>query len=379
MQRSSMNITWLFFLLMGLMATGCQQTPQEMNHLNRKNNADPIKGVWLTNIASDALFSKSNIEKAVQLCDSLGFNHIFVVTWNDATTTYPSKMMKNLTGVEIQPELSGRDPLKELIDAAHTKNIKVHAWFEFGFSCSYKKDDGGPIIKAKPHWASLDKNGKLVSKNNFQWMNTFHPEVQEFITSLVTEVVTNYDIDGIQGDDRLPALPSSGGYDAYTVDMYKSENGGVVPPQNEKDYEWIKWRSGKLNEYLIKLTSEVRKIKPDIIISMAPSIYPWCEAEYLQDWPTWVNMGIVDYIIPQIYRYKIDRYQYELDKIVNTQISPENKSKLFPGILLQVDDYNPSEGMLDSMIQANRKHGINGEVYFFYEGIKKYPEYFKGN
>lgn len=110
-----------------------------MNHLNSKNNSEPIKGVWLTNIASDVLFSKSNIEKAVQLCDSLGFNHIFVVTWNDATTTYPSKVMKNLIGVEIQPELKGRDPLKELIDAAHRKNIKVHAWFEFGFSCSYKK------------------------------------------------------------------------------------------------------------------------------------------------------------------------------------------------------------------------------------------------
>jgi uncharacterized lipoprotein YddW (UPF0748 family) len=374
-----MNMVCLFFLLIGLLAIGCYQTPKEMNHLNSKNNSEPIKGVWLTNIASDVLFSKSNIEKAVQLCDSLGFNHIFVVTWNDATTTYPSKVMKNLIGVEIQPELKGRDPLKELIDAAHRKNIKVHAWFEFGFSCSYKKDDGGPIIKTKPHWASLDKNGKLVSKNNFQWMNAFHPEVQSFITSLVTEVVTNYDIDGIQGDDRLPALPSSGGYDAYTVDMYNSENGGVDPPQNEKDYEWVKWRSGKLNEYLIKLTSEVRKVKPDITISMAPSIYPWCEAEYLQDWPTWVNMGIVDFIMPQVYRYNIDRYQHELDKIVNTQISPGDKSKLYPGILLQVDAYNPSVGMLDSMVQANRRHGIKGEVFFFYEGIKKYPEYFKGN
>lgn len=364
-------------LLILLFSTSCNESSKKVKDTTDVNHADPIKGVWLTNIASDALFSKSNIEQAVNLCDSLGFNHIFVVTWNDATTTYPSKVMKSLTGVEIQPELAGRDPLKELIDEAHSKGIKVHAWFEFGFSCSYKKEDGGPIIKAKPHWASLDKNGKIVTKNNFQWMNAFHPEVQSFITSLVTEVVTQYDIDGIQGDDRLPALPSSGGYDPYTVALYKSENGENPPPAYEKDYEWIKWRSGKLNDFLKQLVTEVRKIKPDIIISMAPSIYPWAEAEYLQDWPSWVNMGYVDYIIPQIYRYKIDRYEYELDKIVNSQISPENKSKLFPGILLQVDQYNPSEGMLDSMIQANRKHGINGEVHFFYEGIKKYPEFFR--
>ena len=81
--------------------------------------------------------------------------------------------------------------------------------------------------------------------------------------------------------------------------------------------------------------------------------------------------------MPQVYRYSINRYEYELDKIVNEQISPQNKSKLYPGILLQVDQYNPSAGMLDSMVRANRKHGINGEVYFFYAGIKKYPEYFR--
>lgn len=336
----------------------------------------PIKGVWMTNIASEVLYSHQNIVDAVALCDSLGFNHIFVVTWNDATTTYPSKILKELTGVEIQPEFKGRDPLKELIEAAHRKNIKVHAWFEFGFSCSYKKEDGGSIIKAKPHWASKDIHGKLVTKNNFQWMNAFHPEVQSFMTSLILEVVNNYDIDGIQGDDRLPALPSSGGYDEYTVEKYKSENSGSAPPENEKDFNWIKWRSGKLNEYLVKLTTEVRKIKPKITISMAPSIYPWSEAEYLQDWPNWVTLGLVDYIIPQIYRYKIERYQYELDKILKEQISDKNKSKFYPGILLQVDQYNPTEGMLDSMVQANRNHDIKGEVFFFYEGIKKFRKYF---
>ncbi len=363
----------IFFLVKSI----CDCT-QEAPVKSTPNN-EPVRGVWMTNIASDVLFSQNNIADAVNLCDSLGFNHIFVVTWNDATTTYPSNIMKKLTGVEIQPEFKGRDPLKELITAAHTKNIKVHAWFEFGFSCSYKKEDGGPILKAKPHWASLDKNGKIVSKNNFQWLNAFHHEVQTFMTSLMLEVVKNYDIDGIQGDDRLPALPSSGGYDRYTVSLYKSENGDAPPPQYEKDYEWVKWRSGKLNEYLINLVSEIRKIKPKIIISMAPSIYPWSEAEYLQDWPVWVNMGLVDYIVPQIYRYKIDRYQYELDKILKTQISGTNKSKFYPGILLQVDQYNPSVTIIDSMIQANRNHEVNGEVFFFYEGIKKYRDYFRSS
>ena len=39
------------------------------------------------------------------------------------------------------------------------------------------------------------------------WWNALHPGPQKFLLELIEEVVTRYDIDGIQGDDRLPAMP----------------------------------------------------------------------------------------------------------------------------------------------------------------------------
>lgn len=48
-------------------------------------------------------------------------------------------------------------------------------------------------------------------------MNGFYPAVQQFITDLIVSVMTSHKVDGIQGDDRLPAMPSLAGYDAYTV------------------------------------------------------------------------------------------------------------------------------------------------------------------
>lgn len=33
-------------------------------------------------------------------------------------------------------------------------------------------------------------------------------------------------IDGIQGDDRLPAMPSLAGYDNYTISLYKAQHFG---------------------------------------------------------------------------------------------------------------------------------------------------------
>jgi len=48
------------------------------------------------------------------------------------------------------------------------------------------------------------------------------------------EVVEKYDIEGIQGDDRLPAMPSLAGYDDYTSSLYYQKF-GVAPPQNYND------------------------------------------------------------------------------------------------------------------------------------------------
>jgi uncharacterized lipoprotein YddW (UPF0748 family) len=336
-----------------------------------------VRGVWLTNVASDALYSRENIKEAVETCNDLGFNSIFVVTWNKGYTIYQSQIMDSLFGESIIPDLAGRDPLQELIEEAKPYGIKVFAWFEFGFASSISDPTGGHLIQKFPRWASRDIDGKITEKNDFQWMNPFHPEVQGFIKSLVSEVVQNYEIDGIQGDDRLPALPSNGGYSDFTKELYASEHSGKNPPAYAKDFEWVKWRSRKLSLFLEDLVSEVKSLKPDLIISMAPSIYEWSEENYLQDWPKWLDMKLVDLVIPQVYRYQLGSYAFEMNKIKNEQLGFLPQESFVPGVLLQVNDYNPEETLLNDFIQTNRDLGFNGEVFFFYEGIKKFPDYFK--
>ncbi|PWJ43822.1 glycoside hydrolase family 10 protein [Sediminitomix flava] len=340
---------------------------------------EAVRGVWLTNVASDALYSKQKVIDAVEKCDELGINTIFVVTLNKAMTTYRSEIMKNFTGVEIDPildpENTGRDPLKELIEEAHRKNIKVFAWFEFGFSSSYNKN-GGVFIEKKPHWASLNNEGKLVNKNNFDWMNALDVEVQDFLTSLILEVVEKYDVDGIQGDDRLPAMPSSGGYNPAVIEQYKKEHAGQEPPKYYKDFEWVNWRAEKLNDYMRRLYKEVKAKDPNCIVSMAPSVFPWAKEEYLQDWPTWINEGYVDLICPQVYRRDIENYKSTLASTVQ-YILPQHRHKLFPGILIKVGEEYPSSELFTQMIEANRELGLKGEVHFFYEGVKKFEDEIK--
>lgn len=333
-----------------------------------------IRGVWVTTAASTALNSKDNIKQVVANCKLAGINNIFMAVYDNARTTYPSTVMQNLIGVPILESFSGRDPLKEMIDEAHANNIKVYAWFEYGFAASYSAN-GGPIIQAKPNWAAKDVNLNLVTKNGFDWLNAFLPEVQDYLMSLIKEVVNNYNVDGIQGDDRLPALPSSAGYDDYTVALFKAQNAGALPPTNYADANWVNWRAKQLNLFMKRIFTEVKALKPSIKISMAPSVYPWSLQEYLQDWPTWVDSSWVDAILPQVYRYDIASYTSTLSQ---QKTYLKNKTSIcYPGVLLQSGTYVPSDLFLTQMLQENRNEGFKGESFFFYEGIKSKMSFFQ--
>lgn len=337
---------------------------------------EAVRGVWLTNVASDALYSREGIEEAVALCDELGINTIFVVTWNKGQTLYPSAVMENFTGVAMDPALDpasiGRDPLQEVIDAARPRGIKVIAWFEFGFSSSHSTN-GGEIGRLKPHWKSLNAGGELVTKNGFDWLNALDTEVQEFMTSLVLEVAQRYDVDGIQGDDRLPAMPSEGGYNPAVIAHYQREHNGAKPPTDSQEPAWVDWRADILSDYAQDLYRQVKAVRPDLIVSFSPSIFPWSKREYLQDWPAWLQAGNVDLLVPQVYRHNLADYEAALQQTL-AQVPGEQREKFVPGVLIKVGDQLPSRELFEGMLAANRRAGLLGEVFFFYEGLPHFRE-----
>jgi uncharacterized lipoprotein YddW (UPF0748 family) len=338
-------------------------------------DVNALRGAWVTTAASTALDNRDNIKQCVQTCKAAGINNIFMVVYNNGRTIYPSQVMNTLIGKPILERFAGRDPLQEMIDEAHAVGIKVHAWFEYGFSSSYSAN-GGDIIAAKPNWAAKTSSGALVVKNGFDWLNAFDPQVQNYLISLFKEVTSGYNIDGVQGDDRLPANPSTAGYDAYTTALYQSENAGASPPANHLDAGWINWRAKKLNSFLKRLRTEVKALKPSVFFSMSPSPYPFSLNEYLQDWPTWVDSSWVDAVMPQCYRYDIAAYTATLAQqktyYRNTSVP------FYPGVLVKSGATIQSDAFMTQMIQQNRLAGFKGECFFFYEGIKDKSPWFQG-
>ena len=85
------------------------------------------------------------------------------------------------------------------------------------------------------------------------------------------------DLDGIQGDDRLPAMPRNSGYDTYTVSLYQSQHQGKNPPADYNNPEWVRWRLDILNTFAKRLYKRVKAKSPNAMISFAPNPYPLCE------------------------------------------------------------------------------------------------------
>ena len=344
---------------------------------------EEVRGVWITNVDSEVLFSKANIADAMDFLAERGFNVVFPVVWNKGYTLYPSAVMDSLFGISQDPFFAqqGRDPLAELIIEAHRNGMEVMPWFEYGFATSYSQN-GGHILEEKPEWAAIDKDGNLVVRNGFDWMNPLHPEVEAFMLGLFQEVIEQYDVDGVQGDDRLPAMPVEGGYSTYTRALYAEENNGNSPPDFKTDPRWVQWRSDKLTSFGGRLYRMVKEQNTDLTVSMSPSVWPWSRENYLQDWPAWLDSNYVDIVHPQVYRWDLSSFQNEIRRLFGTvsgtsvgYVDRDQRPLVAPGLIAKAGGrFNPPSMMID-MVSFNRQFQGSGEVYFFYEGMGPQNEF----
>lgn len=328
-----------------------------------------IRGVWLPNRPhSQVLESATNVAEAMNFLQAYGFNMIFPVMWNRGYTLYPSQVMSKYGFPKIDPYFAQRDPLQEIIREAHQRQIKVLPWLEYGFAASHLTN-GGHILQRYPHWQAIDRDGSQTRHGSLTWMNAFAPEVQQFMLEIITEIVSLYDVDGIQGCDRLPALPVTAGYDSETIKQYQAEV-GQLPPQNHHESVWIQWRAARLTKFLARMYQQVKAVKPKAIVSLSPAVYPFCLNNLLQDSATWINHGLCDIMHPQIYRPSFWGYNQEVKQLTRV-FKPSLLAKFAPGITFTANGKDLSHQDLIKCIKTNRDRHFGGQVFFHYEGLRK--------
>ena len=378
-----------------------------MNQLNQgtqKTNQEEIRGVWICSpFNSTVLTSEKTIADALKFLADHKFNYVFPAVWNQGYTAFPSQVMEShgfpRQYTNYKAYKDGFDPLKTIIIKGREKGIKVIPWLEYGFMAS-AKPDGDHIFKKYPKWATkwapLNSKKEKVIPDTHAWMNSLDEEVQAFMQNLILEIVDEYSvidglpgIAGIQGDDHFPAMPMYTGYDNGTKEMYnkylKEHNKTkpepcppLGPNYSGKDPEWenwVKFRADKLTDYLKDLSKKVKEKKSDLIVSMAPSPYPYGLNTLMQDSDVWVKDNIVDFLHPQIYRHSVDKYKAEVDKIIK-KVKKEDHGKYAPGIAFRVRNKDEKYINLTSQeivecVRYNGQKGLGGQVFFAYEGLRE--------
>ncbi len=330
-----------------------------------QSSRSEIRGVWMTSIDSDVLMDQGKLRTAVDQLSRLNFNTVYPVIWNAGYVLYPSAIAQQ-AGIQtfVRTGNQGHDILADLIAQGHRQGLLVIPWFEFGFMAPPTSE----LALNHPDWISERRDGSqswVGAPGEVLWLNPFHPEVQELITKLVVEVVTQYDADGIQFDDNM-GLPNEFGYDAYTVALYQKENKGKSPPANPQDPGWVKWRADKLTAFMVKLNKAVKARKPTAIFSVSPNPYDFAYKVHLQDWLGWVRRGIVDELIVQLYRPDLQSFVSQMNR--PEILAAQQKIPTGVGVLTGLRNSPVPIARIASQVQAARDRGL-GVSFFFFESL----------
>ena len=350
-----------------------------------------VRGTWVTTTGNTAIATPEDSARTMQRLKEIGLNAVYVETWKNGYTQYPSAVLNRVIGVDRRPALvkqdpsddpaklksQGRDLLAETLIEAHRQGLVYIGWFEYGFMAAHKDTDNH-LRRMKPEWLSKDIKGNTVAPNGFVWMNPLHPETRRFLLDLILEAVDKYDLDGVQLDDRIVWPYITMGYDDYTKKIYAQEHDGKEPPADAKDEGWRRWRADKINEYAMQFVKELRAKRPGLIVSLSPAVYPWCYENYCLEWPKWSawapgnsdNMWW-DEFLPQVYRFNYKAFEQtwlEQVKYIN-EMGAGRVKDMYAGIRLVGEGADSTwEDLRDSM-DLVRKTGGGGHIHWFSRGV----------
>ena len=323
-----------------------------------------IRGVWMTNNDLPMLENRTRVRNAMSQLRSLNFNTIYPVVWNSGYVNFPSAVALRY-GIQpfVRRGSDGHDILADLVSQAHGQNLLVIPWFEFGFMVPQTSE----LATLHPEWLTQTRDGSQVSGSpagEVAWLNPFHAEVQRFLTELVMEAVTNYDVDGVQFDDNL-GLPREFGYDAYTQALYQQET-KKLPPSNMADGAWVKWRADKITLFVKQLSQSVKSRKPKAIFSISPNYYDHAYKLTLQDWLNWVRQGFVDEVIMQVYRSDLNSFTAKINR--PEILESQQRVSTAIGILTGLRRRPISIEQIKSQTRTAQQRGL-GVSYFYYESL----------
>ncbi|MEH1933963.1 MAG: family 10 glycosylhydrolase [Nostoc sp.] len=292
--------------------------------VDRRLAQPEIRAVWLDRGTIVRAGSKAGLAQVFDRLAQAGINTVFFETVNAGYTIYPSQVAK-----EQNPLIRGWDPLAEAVKLAHERDMELHAWV-WTFAAGNQRHNEiinvnlnypGPVLAAHPDWANYDNLGNMIPVGQTKpFFDPANPEVRQYLLKLFDEIVTRYNVDGLQLDYiRYPFQdPSAGrtyGYGKAARTQFQQLTGvdpiNISPSQPDLWQKWTTFRTEQVDSFVAQVSQQLRQKRPNLILSVA--VFPLPELERIQkiqqNWETWARRGDVDLIVPMTYALDTSSFQ----------------------------------------------------------------------
>ena len=156
-----------------------------------------------------------------------------------------------------------------------------------------------------------DVNGNTLIGNEYTF-DPGHPEVQKHTFNVCMDIITNYNVDGLNFD-YIRYSSTSEGYNPVTVARFNRLFGRTGQPRPD-DAVWKQFRRDQVTGLLRKVYLNAIAVKPHVKISCDTITWspgPANDAAWysssaawnnvLQDWRGWMEEGIMDLNLPMAY------------------------------------------------------------------------------
>ena len=327
------------------------------------------RAIWLDRGTIIGAGSEPEVKKLMQRLSQAGINIVYFETVNAGFPIYPSKLTRQ------NPMVNGWDPLKAAIEEGHRLGMEVHAWV-WCFAVGNRRhneligqgqDYPGPVLTDDGLMSEALRNRggglEVDSKQMEYWLSPASPKGRTFLLDLYKEIVSNYNVDGVNLDYIRYPFQSSGrrmGYEQAGRDgFYRSTGLSLDDMDDYKMRLWIAWKTYQVTSFVQQVSETLRAVKPDIKISA--DVFPMKRESRIvaiqQDWETWIDNGWIDVLNPMSYTSDPDKLQSIFDYV---RRSPQKHVVIYPGIALKSLD----AGELVVQLEALRQKGSMGATLF---------------
>lgn len=269
----------VFFLVIALLLSGCRRVPYSDEQVDRPT-AD-LRGVWVSFLDIDPLLKDADVPtvetrlaEMLDTCRDKGMNTVFFHVRAHSDAYYPSRVFPPAAAA-TELLATGFDPFAYVVDAAHARDIAVHAWIN-----PYR------IGESKANATVTDENATF-KQNGVWYYNPASVVARKRALDGVREILDNYAVDGIHFDDYF--YPSGMPTNAAPFED--------VPDTLAVD-DWRRLQIDTLISAVYGLTHARGRV---FGVSPTALIHQNRENAYA-DVALWMTKpGYIDYICPQIY------------------------------------------------------------------------------